>query len=72
MSAQPMSLEELIRALPPETQEQVREYVEFLYYKHCQRPARPLKFDWAGALAPLREQYTSVDLQHETLKEWGD
>ncbi|MCX7993409.1 MAG: DUF2281 domain-containing protein [Fimbriimonadales bacterium] len=72
MPAQPMSLEELIRALPPEAQEQTREYIEALYYKHQPKQARPLKLDWAGALAHLRDQYTPVELQHEILKEWGD
>lgn len=72
MPTPPMSLEELIRALPPEAQEQAREYLEFLYHKHLRATAQPLKLDWAGALASLRDQYTSVELQHEALKEWGD
>ncbi|MCS7066515.1 MAG: DUF2281 domain-containing protein [Fimbriimonadales bacterium] len=66
------SLEELIRALPPEAQEQVREYVEFLHSKYRRARLNPLRLNWAGALTSLREQYASVELQHETLKEWGD
>lgn len=29
-------------------------------------------FSWAGALRDLREQYTSVELQHEILNDWAD
>jgi len=31
-----------------------------------------LKFDWEGALADLRDKYTSVELQHKALEWWGD
>lgn len=72
MPTQPMSLEELIHALPPEAQAQAREYLEFLYQKYRSAQSQPLRLDWAGALASLRDQYTSVELQHEILKEWGE
>jgi hypothetical protein len=54
---------ELVAGLSPESQQQVREFVEALIAKQQRRRASPA-FDWAGALADLREKYTSVDLQH--------
>ncbi len=36
--------------------------------KHRQKRGTP-RFDWAGALKELREQYTSVELQHK-IAEW--
>jgi len=39
-----------------------------------QKGARPtrrkLRLDWAGALKDLRDQYTSVELQHKILDYW--
>jgi hypothetical protein len=33
---------------------------------------RRLKAEWGGALADLRQQYTSVELQHKAMEWWGD
>ena len=63
------TLEELIRELPPELQQEVRDFIEFLVEKRVRRPRGKPKFDWAGALKDLRDQYTSVELQHK-ISEW--
>ena len=63
------TLEELIEKLPPELQEEVRDFVEFLLEKRARRPKRKPKFDWAGALRDLRDRYSSVELQHK-IAEW--
>ncbi|MBI4494347.1 MAG: DUF2281 domain-containing protein [Chloroflexi bacterium] len=62
-------LEELIRELPPEMREQVRDFVQFLLEKRAKKPRGKPRFDWAGALKDLRDQYTSVELQHRIV-EW--
>jgi hypothetical protein len=62
-------LEELVKELPQEIQEEVRDFVEFLLQKRARRGKRKPRFDWAGALKDLRAQYTSVELQHQVL-EW--
>lgn len=62
-------LKELIDQLPPELQQEVRDFVEFLLEKRAKRPRTEPKFDWAGALKDLRDIYTSVDLQHK-IAEW--
>ena len=59
------TLKELIEKLPPELQEEVRDFVEFLLEKRARRPKRKPRFDWAGALRDLRDRYSSVELQHE-------
>lgn len=59
------SMEELFRELPPESQQEVRDFIEFLLAKQAARSRRQPQFDWAGALQELRAQYSSVDLQHQ-------
>jgi galactose-1-phosphate uridylyltransferase len=59
-------LETLIKQLPPELQEEVKDFVEFLLEKK-KKPRRKLKMNWAGALKDLKSKYTSVELQHKIL-----
>ena len=61
------SIEERIKELPPELQQEVEDFVEFLIEKRVRKPKSQLKLDWRGALRDLRDQYTSVELQHEIL-----
>jgi hypothetical protein len=67
------TIEHAVRLLPPEIQDQVREFIESLLaeQKTPTKVAKP-KLDWRGALRDLREQYTSVELQHKALEWWGD
>jgi hypothetical protein len=59
------SIAEVVAGLPPDCQQQVREFVEALIAKRHPGQRRPPKFDWAGCLTELRDRYTSVDLQHQ-------
>lgn len=63
------SLKELIDRLPPELQQEVQDFIEFLLEKRVRAHKRQPKFEWAGALKDLRDRYTSVELQHK-LAEW--
>ena len=65
-------LEELVKELPPEFQEEVRDFVEFLLEKRGREPGRKLRQDWAGALRDYRDQYTSLELQKKALEWRGD
>ncbi len=58
------SILELVAGLPPDCQQQVREFVETLMAQRGRQRRQP-SFDWAGALTELRDSYTSVDLQHQ-------
>jgi hypothetical protein len=65
MQNQAKSMEELFRQLPGESQQEVRDFIEFLIAKQQARSRRQPQFDWAGTLADLRDRYSSVDLQHQ-------
>ena len=58
------SLEERIKELPPEQIRMVEAFLESLAKKSHRRRRKKPAFSWAGALKDLREQYTSVELQH--------
>ena len=66
-------IEQAVQLLPPEIQDQVREFIESLLAKQ-KAPTETVtpKLEWRGALRELREQYTSVELQHKALEWWGD
>nr|HID14905.1 DUF2281 domain-containing protein [Anaerolineae bacterium] len=64
------TLTRLIYKLPPETRQEVRDFVEFLLFKRKPRLSRKPKLKWKGALKDLRDQYTSVTLQHAALEWW--
>jgi hypothetical protein len=60
---------ELVGQLPPDAQQEVRDFIEFLLEKRRKRPKYKPNFDWAGALKDLRDQSSSVQLQHQ-IAEW--
>jgi len=66
------TLKDLIEQLPPELQEEVRDFVEFLLNKKVHKRGRKLRQDWAGALREYRSQYTSLELQRKALEWRGD
>lgn len=61
-------IEQLINELPPDLQEEALDFIKFLLAKWQKKPKKKPEFLWAGALKDLREQYTSVELQHEISK----
>jgi hypothetical protein len=65
-------LKELIDQLPPELQQEVRDFVEFLLERRARKRGRKLRQDWAGALRDYRDQYTSLELQEKALEWQGD
>ena len=62
------ALKEAVEKLPPDLQQEVKDFIEFLLEKRTKRNGGKPNFDWAGALENLRNQYTSVELQHEISK----
>ncbi|MCD6219096.1 DUF2281 domain-containing protein [Candidatus Calescamantes bacterium] len=66
-------IKELVEQLPPDLEQEVRDFVEFLIEKRIgKKPKGNLKLEWRGALRDLRDKYTSVELQHKILEWWGD
>ncbi|MFL6212395.1 MAG: DUF2281 domain-containing protein [Blastocatellia bacterium] len=71
MAEESKSIEELVKQLPPASQQEVRDFVEFLLEKRGRKSAGTLRQDWAGVLRDHKEQYTSLQLQKKAL-EWRD
>jgi hypothetical protein len=65
-------LAELIEDLPPEIEQEVKDFVEFLLERRIRKPGIRLRQDWAGALKDYRGQYTSLELQKKALEWRGD
>lgn len=57
--------------LPEALRREVLDYMEFLVKKHKIKKsvAKKNKFDWEGGLFDIREEFSSVELQHKAL-EW--
>ncbi|MDX9954261.1 MAG: DUF2281 domain-containing protein [Anaerolineae bacterium] len=58
-------LAQLVEQLPPDVYQEVQDFVEFLLQRRGASPPSTPEFSWAGALKDLREQYSSVALQHQ-------
>lgn len=65
-------LEELLKALPPDLQQEVADFTQFLIEKRGKKLGRRLRQDWAGVLREYRHQYTALELQHKALEWRGD
>ena len=72
MQAHSRSLEELVKELSPDCQEEVRDFVLFLLKKQGKKSREKLRQDWAGTLKEYRDQYTSLELQKKALEWRGD
>ncbi len=61
---------ELTKKLPERLQEEVRDFARFLGEKRARPTRKKLRLDWARGLKDLRDEYTSVELQHKSLDWW--
>ena len=59
------TIKEVLDQLPPDIQQEVKNFAEFLLEKRRKRTGGKPSFDWAGALKDLRDDFTSVELEHE-------
>lgn len=66
------NVKDLIKALPPELQREVEDFVRFLLEKRVKKRGKILRQDWAGALRDFRDQFTSLELQKKALEWRGD
>ena len=67
-----MSLEELVKELPPDLQQEVHDFARYLLETKVRRKRARMRLSWAGALKEFRDQYTSLELQKKALEWWGD
>ncbi|MBI4482442.1 MAG: DUF2281 domain-containing protein [Acidobacteria bacterium] len=66
------TIDEMMKELPPDLQQEVLDFAEFLQQKRVRKKQKKLRMSWAGALKEFREQYTSLELQKKALEWWGD
>ena len=60
---------ELMNGLPEQLRAEVADFARFLKGKRSSGPAGEMRLDWRGLLRDMRDEYTSVELQHK-LSEW--
>jgi hypothetical protein len=60
------SINQMVNELAPGQQAEARDFIESLLERKRVSTRRKPQFDWAGALKDMREDYSSVDLQHES------
>ena len=72
MSTEIKPLDQLVKELPPESQAEVRDFVESLSEKRRRKANGHLRQSWAGALEDYRDQFTSLELQKKSLDWRGD
>lgn len=64
---------EIVAKLPPSDQTEVRDFAKYLREKDKRpRTSRVRSFSWRGALKHLRDEYTSVELQHDISRQRAD
>ena len=66
------SLDELVKELPPDLQQEVRDFATFLFETKVRPKQSKLRMSWAGALSEFRDQFTSLELQKKALEWRGD
>jgi hypothetical protein len=65
MSTSAQVVQEKMQQLSAQQQAEVIDFIDFLLSKKSPKPKTKMTLDWAGGLKDLREQYTSVELQHQ-------
>jgi hypothetical protein len=64
-------IEEMVKDLSPDLQQEVEDFIEFLLDKRSRKKPTKLRQDWAGSLREYRDKYTSLELQKKAL-EWRE
>ena len=64
-------IEAKIEKLPDHLIPEINDFIDFLLFKHGDKKTgkAKFKFDWEGGLSNLKNEFTSVELQHKSL-EW--
>lgn len=64
-------IETKVQRLPENLRKEVLDYIEFLLEKHQGKEIKKKRFtfDWEGGLSSIKDEFTSVELQHKA-SEW--
>ena len=63
--------EEIIKELPPDLQQEVLDFAEFLLSKEKTPKQKRLRMSWKGGLKEFRGKYTAQELKKKAL-EWRE
>jgi hypothetical protein len=66
------TLEETIKELPPELQQEVQDFARFLLETKLRPKRSKLRMSWAGGLSEFRDRFNSLELQKKALEWSGD
>jgi len=66
------SIEDKIRALPPNLQKEAEQYIEDLVKRSKKRSFGQFMCGAEGSLEELGSHYSSVDLQHKASEWWNE
>lgn len=65
------TIEQKFIKLPHDLQQEVIDFIDFLFTKKVLKKSRKPKLDWIGGLKEYRDQFTSLELQKKAW-EWID
>lgn len=65
------TIEELVRQLPPDLQEEVRHFAEFLLETKVRPKGKRLRLSWAGGLCKFRDRFTALELEKKATEWWA-
>jgi hypothetical protein len=63
---------DVMKRMTEDLWEEVKDFARYLDDTRARKPKGKMKLKWRGALRDMRDQYTSVELQHKLLESWGD
>ncbi len=62
---------EKVKELPPELQEEVINFIDFLRTKKGSKRGKKPNLEWIGGLETYRDQWTALELQQKA-SDWRD
>ena len=62
---------EKIKELPPELQEEVIHFIDFLRTKKSSKRKKKPSLEWVGGLKAYRDQFTALELEKKA-SDWRD
>ncbi len=62
-----VEIERHFKRLPDDLKRELIDYMEFLLEKRSQANKKGLELTWRGGLRELKDEYSSVELQHNAL-----
>jgi hypothetical protein len=68
----PKDITALVEQLPPELQQEVYDFAQFLLKTRGGRKKSHLSLNWAGGLKEFRDDYSSLELQEKAQEWWSD